>query len=445
MGFFSAIGGLIGGIFGRNSERKAAQKQRAFAREERDTSREAYLADRGNERRYMAKQTAADRRYDARRVASDRKYVEQLTAKDRRYAEKMLFGDRDYARKVTLEDRAYADRVYRADRRRAAADKALDRRVYQRDRGNLQRLADRQAERTAASRGIDFARLRDDAQKAGFNPLTAMQWASAYDTTKGYGVMGDAYSGSASPASRVLPGTTTAAGGGGGGGTPVIQSPSAGSSYAPSSGFQTSGGGYGSSGLPAFASSELGSSLGELIDTGLNWFNHKDDAKYEAIADQVARGQLAREYERQTPRAFGYSLSKVEPFRPSIAVSAPPLRGVGFDLVHNRPTEVNPVQNTPVTATYDVGAGAPIRGLNTDLDPSEVAQMANEVYVGARAAGQWAEKYFGGYGGVGGIVPLRFPKRTPPAVPRGTGSYSLTGSYPRAPSLRSAYSQGMAW
>lgn len=428
MGIFSAIGNIVGSIFGRNSARKDAQRQRSFAREERDVSWEQHL----DERRYGEKLTAADR-----------KYAESLTAQDRKYAEKLLFGERDYARKVTLEDRAYnnrmlgkdrryAESVYEKEKRDLASSKVVDYNRYKADRSAMQKLADKQAIRTAASRGIDFARLRDDAVKAGFNPLTAMQWASAYNTEKGFGVMGDVYSGSASTPSQSIPGRasggSTVAGGATPGATPMVGSINPGSN-----GFTTSGGGYGGTSTPAFMSADLGASLGDLIDTGLNWFNHKDDIKYQTIADQVARGQLAREYERQTPRAFGYSLSKIEPYRPSVSIYAPPLRDTDFDLMHQRPIEKQPVQNIPTTGYYDVGKGDPVRGLSQDVEWSEVTQMGNEAWLGANAAGRWWGEW-ASKRGLGGVVPMTFPKQNP-RVPKGSGSFSLTGAWPKSPVL----------
>jgi hypothetical protein len=422
MGIFSALGNLVGGFFGQKEETKRVKRQINANRDAAKTSRADYLKDRTDERNYAA----------------------NLTAKDRAYAEKMLFGERDYARKITAVDRAYNERMLGKDRKYAegvydkqrkdmAADKVVDMTAYKKDRSEMQALADKQAIRTAASRGIDFQRLRDDATAAGFNPLTAMQWASAYNTEKGFGVMGDAYSGSSSSPGQVIPAR------GEGGSTVAQGAPAVGSIMPGSNGFSSSGGGYGSTSMPALSSTSfLASALGEVLDTGFNAWNHRDDEMYQSIVDQVARGQLAREYDDRTPRNFGYNLSKIEPFRPAIGVYTPPLGPSGLDPVHNRPVVAQPVSDLPMTGMYDNGVSK-VRGLSQDVEWSEVAQMGNEAYLAASTFGDYMAPKINKYAsGIGGIVPMTFPKIVKPKVKAGTGSYSLTGSYPYAP-LMNAY------
>lgn len=443
MSIFSAIGNVVGALLGsrdNKKQRKATSRENEKARGQADKewrrAREAYHVDRQNERNYLGKKTT-----------EDRKFAENLTAKDRAYAEKMLFGERDYARKITTEDRAYNERMLSKDRKYAESvyekekrdlknSKTVDQRLYKQDRAKMQAVADKQAIRTAASRGIDFERLRDDAVKAGFNPLTAMQWASAYSTETGFGVMGDVYSGSASTPSQTIPGraaggSTVAAGGGSGGaGTPMV------SSIVPgTSGFSAPGGGYGvAQEVPAMSSSSfLAEALGELVDTGYNMWTERQErqerGRAEYIADQVARGQLAREYDRRTPRNFGYNLAKIEPFRPAVSVYAPPVGPGDLDPVHDREVEVQPVPNTPLTSTVDIGGGRTVRGFNPDLD-NEILNAMNVpiygiqgLYYGVKDQEKrlqdWAESQ-----------PYNRGRGQNPRVPAGTGSYALTGSRP---------------
>lgn len=448
MGFFSAIGDFVGNIFGVKSEEKMAKRQMNREADNRVLSRSEYLADRKNERNYNASLTKGDR-----------KYAESLMAKDRKYAEKLLFGDRDYARKITNEERAYNERmlgkdrkyaetVYEKERRNLAASKVVDANAYKADRKAMQALADKQAIKTAASRGIDFQRLRDDATKAGFNPLTAMQWASAYNTEKGFGVMGDVYSGTASSPSQVIPGRSAgggapSAGGGMAGSTPMVSSINPGAN-----GFSAPGGGYGSTSLPSFISADLGASLGNLIDTGLNWFNHKDDAKYEAIADQVARGQLAREYENQTPRAFGYSLAKIEPYRPSIGVYAPPLRASDAPGISPSDTALAPSKQPlsifgyPIAPSGDTSDQEAIEtryggGVGEVVGAISAVRDTYNAGLPLRGAGRdafntWADGYQSSKPYLRG---RGTEHKVSPQVPRGSGSFSLTGAFPKMPAF----------
>lgn len=428
---FAAIAGavipsLVGGLFDRDNARRVNKASSQAAQSMSFLDRQRQLKDKADDRRYLATITKSDRRY-----------AENLTASDRRYSERLLSNDRKYAEKITKGDRRYFESQLAQDRRYAAGVADRERKLFETDRAKLQRLSDRQAERAAASRGIDFKRIREDAEAAGFNPLTAMQFAQSYSTDVGYGVSGGAYGGG-----QVVPMSSGAAGGGGapvsggGGSTPVM--PTA------SGGVGVTGSGYQREFAPVLASSSF---VAEALDAGIstyfNTMSERDDARYQNIADQVARSQIAREVARQTPRPFGYNLSRVEPYRPAHGVYAPPFTGkgtAGLDPVHGREVEAQPVQDVPATAKFDLGFGTSVRGLSPDVEWSEPAQLGNELWLGGNAIIPWVRNIpavakfrqdLSNRNEVRRQARARAKARA--RVPAGTPAYSMTGTVPRAP------------
>lgn len=436
---FAAIAGavapsLIGGLFGKSENKdnrkdvkKANKKAMKENRRVNAQNRRYQVADRANERAYAAKLTGQDREYARRLTAEERRYAEGLTKDDRNYARRQTAEDRRYARDLTLDDRRYADRLSKQDRANYLADKASDLSVFRKDRRRMQRVADLKAEARAESRGLDFKQLVADAQAAGFNPLTALGFAQSYSREVDYHEVGAPYqSMSQTPTSASAGGSqaaaTTSAGPSRqgnsfqGGTTAAAAIPSA---------VMSPGTGYTQSLPPRFSSSEfIADALGAGVDTYFNAVNAQseaDERRYQIIANKVQTSLLDRQIANATPRDFGFSLTKVRPYRPSLSISD----GSGLDPFHNRPTDVSPVMNIPTTGIYDFGGGSSVRGLSQDVEWSEVAQMGNELWLGANylrdqpsvARGrEWLQQR------------LRPGHRAP--VPPGSRSYILTGRRP---------------
>lgn len=390
MGFFTSILGnvipaLVGGIFGKRDNDNARQSQqtanyenRAWQVADRRNDRARYLRDRKNERQYAA----------------------STTARDRKYAGDLIRGERRYADQISTRDRA-----------NALADRAADMSAYKRDRSAMQAASDLRARRSARSRGIDFESLRDDAMKAGYNPLTALSFAQNYATDVNYQDVGGVYQ----PTSSIPGGSTVASGGGAMPSSPVA-----------ASGYSAPGGGYQSQPLPVFQSSAfMADALQGATQTFFNAVDERDQVRYETIANQVAQGQIAREVARQTPQQnFGFNLTKVKPYRPAVTYS----NGTELDPVHGRPTDVAPVNDIPVTGLYDVGGGHKVRGLSQDVEWSELTQLGNEIWLGTRAV---REHFPGPANYLKSRLKTRFQPGAP--VPRGARTYMQTGSDPQLP------------
>lgn len=405
---FAAIAGavipkLVGGILGRGEEKRA----RSRGEIDHDRARWEFGKDRRNERAYAARQTADSRAYARKLTAEDRAYAKKLTASDRRYAERQTQKDRTYARATRRNERKYAEGRTADERRylakltagdRAYAEKisARDRAAYKADQAALQKVANRNAERSAASRSIDFQAMRDDAVAAGFNPLTAMQFANSYSRAVEYDTVGVGGGGMSTP---IMP--SQAAGSSAFGPSSVIPSTSIGSQFigssagetisAPATSFQMPGTGYAAatgalmSGPAAFEG---------LLEAGLGAYNQAkadEEAVYESIANQVASSQLSRMMARHNPyQDFGYGLTQQQPFRPAVAVGSPSLRTSSappevWDGVHNRPVQSEPTADIGLTGFYD-DAGRKIRGLSQGVEWSELAQMGNEIWIAGNVA-----------------------------------------------------------
>lgn len=236
----------------------------------------------------------------AQDYARDLAQYKKAKKNDRDYAYRVTQRDRAYAEKIAASDRKYAEGIAAKERKLALSDEARRLQEYKDDRDFLQGRSDRYAKATTASRGINFQKLRDQAVAAGFNPLTALQFANQYSTEVGYGVVGGPASGQAA----------------GGAGVPVGGTSVVGSTVAPSQAFQSGGAGYGA--VPAFTSNAfIGDALGAGVDAYFNAVA-EDKAQYENIAAQVAAGQLERYRASMTPRDFGYDLSKIQPFQPDV-------------------------------------------------------------------------------------------------------------------------------
>lgn len=351
MGLLDAAGQVISGIL----NNKAAKKQN-------DTN---YRRD--------ARQDYVDRRRYLNDLKKAKQYARKITKNDRAYAAKLTASDRAYAKEQLLGDRAYAEKISARDRAQALALRAQDVREYKADRADMQKLSNELAEESAASRAIDFKALRDDATAAGFNPLTALGFANSYSRAVDYNLAGGPMSGGQL----------------GGGGTAVpLSSPSGsqtvGSTAAATGAYQGSGNGYSSQSLPVLSTGAfIAEALGEAANTFFNDRAAQDDVTYQTIADQVAAGQIAREVARQTPRDFGFALSKVQPFEPGVkytptpvipSQSAPDLWHPGFE------TDKQPVQTLPLTGGYSIW-GSTVRGLSQDVEWSEITQTLNELAI----------------------------------------------------------------
>lgn len=370
---------LVGGIFQKKDEQRAIKASKKAAKKDyqrlqkvRAQDRRWYLADREDEREYSAAQLAGDRAYAARQLASDRAYTEKMIAADRLYAEQ-LNG------KTLKEARAYAE-----------AQRGLAEGRFKADRKSMQKLADKQAERAALSRGIDFKKLRDDAIAAGFNPLTAMSMAHAYSTDIAYGTVGDVYGGGGELTAGVSAPTIGAASGGyplSGGG------PMSGGGVAPG-GFTTSGMGYSGTQLPPLMSSA--GFIAEAVARGVDhWFNSPppQDEEAQEVMRQVQSSIIRQEAEARTPRSFGYDLTKIEPFRPAVSYGSGAL-SAGYDDLHKRSVDREELRDSPATQYVDIGGDAPIRALNPDVFQSELAQTVGDIYTAGRVALRYAS---GGY------------------------------------------------
>lgn len=419
----AVLPGLVGGLIGKKendasrSFAKKSQKKAIKVQKQQDVlNRKRQLADRADERIYAAK----------------------LTKEDRDYAKAVTADNRQYAEGLTGSDRAYAAKLSKLDRANYLADKAADLAAYKKDRAAMQKAANLRAEAAAESRSLDFSQLRDDAIKAGFNPLTALQFAQSYSREVDYHDVGAPYSG-------VGAGPTSASAGGSQSGATVsgqtFAAPAAPSAYS------TVGSGYTGDSMPVFSSAPfIADAVSGGIETFFNAQSEADEQMYRDVVGQVARGQLARQAAAAIPRDFGFDLSKVRPYRPSYAAS----NGAGLDPMHGRPVEQVPVSDVPITGMYDLGDGNTARGLSQDVEWSEIAQMGNEVWLGANFAkdrmggwwpygpdpSEWASRY-------GDSKPYNSSPKGFSGPPAGARSTVLTGRRPVRQSLGAARIRGV--
>lgn len=274
----SALPALIGGIFAKAENRRARDHQREMFKKTKKLAAKVYAKERRN-------------------FVSDRQ-------NDRQYAQALLDRDRAYSEKVLGQDRAYVEAL-----------SAKDRALFEASEARLQSQGERLSERTAASRGVNFAKLRDDAVAAGFNPLTAMSMAHAYSTEVPYENREQSWGGSTAASS---PGRSIPSGVG-----------------APSGAFQSSGAGYISSGEGPSLSS--GGFIAEALSRGVEtWFNSRQaerDQTEASVMAQVQQGYADRYRSARTPGNWDGWYSKTEPFSPAVTVGTPALDPTGFDQI----------------------------------------------------------------------------------------------------------------
>lgn len=396
----AALPALVGGLFGKKENSNNAKLAKKMAKKDferlqkiRAEDRDWYEDDRSDERSYAAQQ-----------LAKDRAYAEGQILKDRQYAEKMLG-------KTTAEARVYAEQ-----QRKLAEGR------FKTDRKDMQSLADRQAERAAASRGIDFKQLRDDAISAGYNPLTAMSMAHAYSTDIAYGTVGDVYGGGGE--------LTAGVGGYSPGGSSGMMPMSGG--VAPGGGFQTSGMGYTGTQLPPLMSSA--GFIAEAVARGVdNWFNSPppQDQEAQAVMRDVQSRIIRAEAAASTPRDFGYDLTKIEPFRPMVSYGT----GALSDKVSPSDRETSPSQLPLHTPFGDLHPS----GDYTDAETVETRY--GDIPSGAYGLAMLGRDLFG-------AVDRRRPQwkdgRAPSTagVPFGDGSFARTGTSFKGPDFSNPFLWG---
>lgn len=368
LGIFGALLGavapaLIGGFL----NRKSAKDQQSMAytqnKETNQGLRRWTLSDRKNERAYSEKITAQDRKYAASLTADDRKYAAKVLTDQRDYDRKSLVGQRKYDAKLLAADKKYQssllkdDRKYSekrlADGRKYLASNLKEDRSYldqmykqdisqfNKDRDFMQSRSNELAEKSAASRGIDFKSLVADATAAGFNPMTAMSMAHAYSRNVDYTLQGGVYSPRANytatgynadsgavPTSGggVAQGGGSGGGSGGGAGAALVPSQVMPAHMPAAGGFSVPGAGYGQQYNPALSS---GSFIQEAMQNGVDtWFNRPEpqDKLAEALRGALAQKETREaEQSSRVPGSMGFDLKQVEAFKPAVSVGLPPL------------------------------------------------------------------------------------------------------------------------
>lgn len=320
MSLWAVGGSLLGGMLGGGHSRRERERSQRYNDGLIQRQRDWFLADRGHDEAYNAERLADDRAYAAGLLTDERDYVRGVTRDNRAYDRRRLVDDRRYSEGRLANDRAYMARQRDADIAQ-----------YSRDRNFMQTRSNNLAERTAASRGINFTKMRDDAIAAGYNPMTALSMAHAYSTQVDYSLQGGVYSPGSSytaagPGYNATSGGGTSGGATAGGGVAPMSTPS---SSVAAGGFQAGGNGYQSRGGPDLVSagSFIGEAMGRAADT---FFNTPPES--DPLADQLR--SIERAYnvslgpqQMQAPReGFGYDLTSVKPFSPSMNVRIPPLR-----------------------------------------------------------------------------------------------------------------------
>lgn len=273
-----------------------------FGKSDADKARRAQIKSDKRAMQYNNDIRAEDRKWFAVDTARQWKRDNEVTASQRNYETAQVNNQRAY-----LAERLREDRKYMSDK------EALDRAKYNQDSLAIQNNSERLAERSAASRGIDFSKLVADAQAAGFNPMTALSMAGAYSKEINYAEGRTPFS---AGASYLADGSGYNAAGGGGSG------PSA----TPAGTFQaSSGSGYSGPSGPAMSTGNfIGAAIEKGVDTWLNRPPEKDK-----LADSLRTAFLVGELmqpaqERQAPaRAFGRELVQQQPFKAAAKVMAP--------------------------------------------------------------------------------------------------------------------------
>lgn len=345
----SIIGSVLPGLVGGLLDRRSAREQVASTAGMNTTQRLWHVADIRGARLYEQREKARDRAYSEGQTAKDRLYAARVLQDERRYAAGVTRNNRAYDRAQLASDRAYTegrladDRAYMADQRDA------DIAQYTSDRNRMQNRSNQLAEKTAASRGIDFKKMRDDAVAAGYNPMTALNMAHAYSTQVDYQLQGGVYSPGASY-TAAGPGYAVNSGGGGGaavaGGGAMPMSGGGASQGVAAGGFGTAGGGYQSQFNPALSA---GGFVKEAMERGIDtYFNSKQetaDPQAEALGQMVAAQQEAQQMqEDQIPKSFGYELTREKPFKAALSVGVPPLRSDTDIQLSGSDDMVNPSQ-----------------------------------------------------------------------------------------------------
>lgn len=281
----SVAGPLINGIFG-NDEAKDANK-RQWRRQLIAWGHEDDV--RRDERRYLAGQTK-----------SNRAHARQVLADNRRHERATTLENRSHARQVLSEQRGYNERLGREDRA-----------FMLQDRATMQRQMDERAERTTASRGIDFGKLRDEAIEAGFNPFSVLGNAALYSTEVGYGTAGGPYQ--AGPTS-IASGSAVSGGSVPGG---AVMAGSAGS-------------GYSAGAMPEVISSGsfMGQALAAGVDTAFNALSdieRGDRELTEALARATSVEAQAKAIQARNPGYQGFAVATNEPFNAAQSYTPPAL------------------------------------------------------------------------------------------------------------------------
>lgn len=357
----SAVGGLLSGGHSRRERERAQRYNDGLIARQRDW----FLADRGHDEEYNAERLAGDRRYARGLLVDERDYVARVKRGDRAYDRVQLAGDRRYAEGRLADDRAYMARMRDADISQ-----------YSRDRDLMQRRSNSLAERTAASRGIDFTKLRDDAVAAGYNPMTALSMAHAYSKQVDYSLQGGVYSPGASY-TAAGPGYNVMGGGGGssggasaGGGVAPMSTPSA---SVAAGGFNIGGSGYQSRGAPDLVSA--GSFIGEAMGRSADSYFNTPPAS-DPLADQLRNIEDSYNVslsaqQAQVPKGFGYDLTKIKPFSPALSVRVPPIRDQQKQLAPPAPVAESPSDGS-VTPSKN-----PIKVFGKDFKPQSGSSDAS--------------------------------------------------------------------
>lgn len=361
MGLFS----FLGGLFGRGHDRRERERSQRYNDGVNRQQRKWFLADRSYDERYNARRLRDDRRYAEGLLADERDYVRGVTADNRRYDLERLADDRRYADGRLRDDRAYMARQRDADIAQ-----------YSRDRNFMQNRSNNLAERTAASRGIDFVKLRDDAIAAGYNPMTALSMAHAYSKQVDYTLQGGVYSPGANytaagPGYNVTGGSGGGAGGAAGGGVAPMSTPS---SSVAAGGFQVRGNGYTSSGNSGLSSGAfIGEALDRAVDTYFNTPPERDPLADALRNIEDSYGVSLGVQQAQAPFSnFGYDLTKEKPFSPTLSVRIPPLRDQKKQLAPAKPVAAESPSDGSV-----VPSKAPLKVFGKDFKPQSGSSDAS--------------------------------------------------------------------
>lgn len=207
-------------------------------------------------------------------------------------------------------------------------------------------------DRQVASRGVDFQKLRDQAQAAGFNPLTVLGNSGLYSTERGAALGSGASSG-------------VSLGGGGG------------------VSFASSGRGFTAATAPVLSS---GSFVQDALHRGLDtFFNTPEpvDPLAEALRSAMQTEQVAEEAKRtQVPKGFGYDLTVNRPFEAAAVSGLPPVSAASSQVAVGRP-KPNPSKQTFINVRFPDGQMGQLDGSiarRLDIQPYDTV-----------SAGDWAE------------------------------------------------------